>query len=62
MSRRIKTRPTTIHFSMVNRMFLDSLSERERRSITAIMDMDIDRMRLTAESGACLSERPHVVQ
>lgn len=55
-----QTTQTTAHLSLINRLFLDTRSARERRSLSATLDMIVDRVRLESEASSCPSPIYHV--
>ena len=57
MARSIKTHQTTVHLSKINRLFLDSQSEVDRRSLSATLDLIVEEKRVAMESRSC---QPHI--
>lgn len=51
-----QTAQTTAHLSLINRLFLDSQSARERRSLSATLDLIVEQVRLASETPPCQSQ------
>lgn len=51
----LQTSQTTAHLSLINRLFLDTQSARDRRSLSATLDMIVDQARLASENSPCPS-------